>query len=168
MLQMEKASPAPMTASRNPSRRSLFPAWLSRRPKSSSNTTHPLAPKDTTPFFDLGNSFTKIRDQLVREVEDLEATLRLQGSYNPYLRVSPWPPTHINVNYLMDPRTVGSNMGYSSLYDFHKEGSIATNRADSLLIPGLAAVPFNPRELPVPPKEKPWWRIISDFYRNEL
>lgn len=109
---------------------------------------------------DLRDKLKEIRTERVR-------SLFLSGSYNPYIRNLPFPPTHINLNYLFDPRAIPVNREYNKLYDEHVDG-VVSNRADPLHIPGVSRMPFNPDDNPVPRDVKPWWKVLIDFYRNEL
>ena len=99
--------------------------------------------------------------------EERVNTLFLGGSYNPYIRDSPFPPTHINLNYLIDPKSISMNSEYSQLYDEHKEGPCET-RADPLIVPGVARFPFDPNQNPISTETtEPWWKLIKDFIFDE-
>ena len=67
--------------------------------------------------------------------QDRIDSLFLQGVYNPYIRRYPFPPLHVNLNYLVDPRSIAFGLDYNHLYDAHYDGP-AERRADPLLIPG--------------------------------
>jgi hypothetical protein len=36
-----------------------------------------------------------------------------------------------------------------------------------LQVPGLAGIPFDPNDHPVPSDKTPWWRVIVDFYTGD-
>ena len=40
-------------------------------------------------------------------------------------------------------------------------------RANPLLIPGVADIPFDPNDHPVPRDNTPWWQVIVDFYKGD-
>lgn len=108
-----------------------------------------------------------LKDDMKEGIEERIRFLLLEGRYNPYLRRYPFPPIHLNLNYLIDPRTLLVNKEYGPLYDEHKEG-ITTNRADPLWLPGMSRLPFDPSEHPVPKENRRWWQILVAFFRNEL
>eukprot|EP01041_Mallomonas_annulata_P003559 gene3559-7082_t len=93
--------------------------------------------------------------------------LFLEGLYNPFIRTAPIPPTHLNLNYLFDPRAYEFGRVYNNLYDEHKDGA-AENRADQLRVPELSRVVFDPNLHPVPKEKRNLWKAVLDFYRNEL
>ena len=72
----------------------------------------------------------------------------------------------MNLNYLIDPRAVAFGWEYNALYDAQMEGP-AINRADGMVIEGVAPVVFNPNKQPVPKDSAPWWKPLVDFYRND-
>ena len=92
--------------------------------------------------------------------------LFLMGAYNPFVRTYPFPPLHLNLNYLIDPRTLLFDAQFNRLYDEHVEGP-AINRADNLILPGVSQVVFHPNRHPRPKEERPWWRTLMDFYRAD-
>lgn len=59
---------------------------------------------------------------MVAKTEERWGALVLAGSVNPYLRDSPFPPTHININYLLDPRSLASDVQMACLYDAQPQG----------------------------------------------
>lgn len=91
----------------------------------------------------------------------------IQGAYNPFIRNYPFPFTHLNINYLIDPRSVLVNSEYNKLYDEHADKIVPFNRADPLHIPGVSRLPFNPDEHPVPKDNRPWWQVLVDFYKSD-
>ena len=105
---------------------------------------------------------TFLRDTRTSRVQ----TLFLQGTYNPYTRFQAFPPTHLNLNYLFDPRAFRFSRAYDPLYDEHSEGP-AENRADQLRVPDLSHVVFDPNLHPVPKEKKDVWKTVIDFYRND-
>jgi hypothetical protein len=106
----------------------------------------------------------QLQTELKERCIDRERTLFLQGSYNPYIRDFPWAPTHININYLVDPRAVALGMEYNKLYDEHVEGH--ANRADSLWIQGVTKVAFDPNDHPIPKENKSWLQVLKEFYNS--
>lgn len=104
--------------------------------------------------------------ELFIKAADKVKTLWLQGLYNPYVRDAPWAPTHINFNYLIDPKAIMFDSQYNKLYDTDEE-KIVTNRADGIDLPGLAKVVFDPDRHPVPVDEKPWWVTLKEFYFSD-
>jgi hypothetical protein len=115
----------------------------------------------------IDGAINALKDDMKEGIEERIRFLLLEGRYNPYIRRYPFPPIHLNLNYLIDPRTILVNREYGELYDEHKEG-ITTNRADPLWIPGLSRLPFDPNEQPVPKENRPWWQVLSAFFKNEL
>lgn len=108
----------------------------------------------------------RLSKELVMKAADKVQTLWLQGLYNPYIRDAPWAPTHINFNYLIDPKAIVFDSQYDQLYDAEEE-KIVTNRADGIALPGLAKVVFDPNRHPVPLNEKPWWVTLKEFYFSD-
>ena len=114
--------------------------------------------------FAFGNALMQLQTELKERCIDRERTLFLQGSYNPYIRDVPWAPTHININYLVDPRAVALGMEYNKLYDEHVDGP--ANRADSLWIQGVTKVAFDPNDHPIPKENKSWLQVLKEFYNS--
>ena len=92
--------------------------------------------------------------------------LFLMGAYNPFIRKYPFPPLHLNLNYLIDPRALLFDAQFNRRFDEHIEGP-AVNRADGLVLPGVSQVVFHPNRHPRPSEETPWWKTLLDFYRGE-
>ena len=90
-------------------------------------------------------------------------SLFLQGTYNPFIRLAKYPPLHVNLNYLVDPRGIGFNIDHSRYYDAHFDG-IAADRADLLHAPNSATIPFNPHSLASQMGEPTWWERLRDYY----
>ena len=107
----------------------------------------------------------KLLKMLFDACKEREESLFVQGVYNPYIRSMPFPPTKINLNYLVDPRTALFGLSYKKLYDEHKDGA-TIDRADQLLVPGVAKMPFDPNEHATPKDSKPWYSIIKDLWDN--
>merc|ERR1711871_548057 len=103
----------------------------------------------------------RLADDLSRKCTDKVRNLLLQGIYNPYIRGAPWAPTHINLNYLIDPQAVMFDFQYGQLYDPH-EDKITINRADPITLPGMAKLVFDPNKHPVPKEDKPWWVTLKE------
>jgi hypothetical protein len=103
------------------------------------------------------------RRRLQRELQRLTrhhlAALVLSGGHNPYLRRSAWPPIHLNLNYLVDPAALAVQRAYGPLYDEHREGA-CEHRADPLLLPGVAAFPFDPNQHPVSSEQRNDWKTV--------
>lgn len=116
------------------------------------------------PQFDAGFELQCLREFLRQRQEDTLCTLTLAGVYNPYVRETPLPPLHVNLNYLLDPKALLVSREYKHLYDEHKEGP-CERRADAMHFPGMARVPFNPTEHPVSTeKANRWVDVVKDFF----
>jgi hypothetical protein len=101
-----------------------------------------------------------------RSTETLHS-LTLSGAYNPYVRETELPPFHINVNYLVDPKALLVGQEYKSLYDEHREGPCET-RADPLVFPGIATIPFDPNQHPVSTERvNSWVDVVKDFFSTK-
>jgi hypothetical protein len=91
--------------------------------------------------------------------------------YNPYIRRFPFPPFHLNVNYLLDPRALVSEDNDRELnrcYDEHKDGQVALKRADPLIFPNVAQVPFDFNDRAMSSEDsKPWWQTVRDFFSED-
>ena len=98
--------------------------------------------------------------------EERMDTLFLQGAYNPFVRTATFPPLHLNLNYLIDPRSIPFELDHRSHYDVH-EDRIAPTKADPLHLPYTARVPFNPNNVPQGKVEPSWWQQLKDFYLDE-
>ena len=107
--------------------------------------------------------YNNLGAELTRRALDKERTLWLQGLYNPYIRDAPWAPTHINFNYLIDPKAIAFGAQYDPYYDEHEIG-LYPRRADGIILPGMSKLRFDPNEHPVPLDSKPWWQTIKEFY----
>jgi len=106
----------------------------------------------------------KMNIYLKLKCQDRINLLFLGGSYNPYIRNVPYPPIHININYLIDPKIILLNSQLNPLYDQHKEG-ICEHRADPMIIPGIASIPFDPNQKPISTEvTTPWWQLVKDFF----
>eukprot|EP01033_Poteriospumella_lacustris_P013026 gene13026-9320_t len=114
-------------------------------------------------------------EQRLKETEnDMLLALQLSGSVNPYLRTWPFPPLHINVNYLVDPRAYALSREFDPLYDEHKEGVFAPGRAEPIVVPGVPATPFDPNERARPvsstPPVAPWQKFqtaVKDLFSDD-
>jgi len=106
-----------------------------------------------------------LRSQLAEACADRERYLFLQGAYNPYVRDLPFPPTKLSFHYLLDPRAMAFSRTYDRLYDEHVDGP-ALSRAQPLLVPGVADMPFDPNEHAVPKENRPWWQVLQEFYKS--
>jgi hypothetical protein len=101
-----------------------------------------------------------------RSAETLHS-LTLSGAYNPYVRETELPPFHINVNYLVDPKALLVGQEYRTLYDEHREGP-CESRADPLVFPGIATIPFDPNQHPVSTeKVNSWVDVVKDFFSTK-
>lgn len=98
---------------------------------------------------DISKESDIIRQQLQDIANEYTNKLFLEGLFNPFIRTHSFPPTHININYLLNPGAISNFVEFSGLYDEHKEG-FAYGRADPLRFPGVTLVPFDPNELPTP------------------
>ena len=93
--------------------------------------------------------------------------LFLQGSYNPFVRTANFPPLHLNLNYLIDPRSIPFEFEHRRHYDVHSD-TIATNRGDLLHVPNTATIPFSPNYLPQGDKDPSWWQKLQTYYEALL
>ena len=93
--------------------------------------------------------------------------LFLQGSYNPFVRTVNFPPLHLNLNYLIDPRSIPFEFEHRRHYDVHSD-TIATNRGDLLHVPNTATIPFSPNYLPQGDKDPSWWQKLQTYYEALL
>ena len=96
-------------------------------------------------------------------VKDRHESQFLQGSYNPFVRTAPFPPTHLNFNYLLDPRGLRFGYEYDRLYEENKDG-IASHRADPLFIPNIARIPFDPNQHPVGEDDAAWLTVLRESF----
>lgn len=115
------------------------------------------------------------KSQLLRFAADIEDRVKeridslfLGGQYNPYVRDAPFPPTHINLNYLIDPRAVILGMQYDGVYDEHLD-AVVPDRADPLLFPGVSTtIVVDPNAKPSSKEtETPWTELVRDFFTEE-
>jgi hypothetical protein len=107
-----------------------------------------------------------LKTYLHQACSDRVDALFITGAYNPFIRTYPFPPVHINLNYLIDPRQMAFDYQYKGLYDEQTEGP-AMSRADGLVLPGVAQVVFHPNQHPRPKDETSWWQTLVDFYRSD-
>ena len=107
----------------------------------------------------------KLHKLLSEACKERENSLFVQGAYNPFIRSMPFPPTKINLNYLVDPRAASFGLTYDKLYDEHKDGA-AINRAEPLIINGVAKIPFDLNEHAKPKESKPWYTVIKELWDN--
>ena len=115
--------------------------------------------------FSCANSLRQLETDLNERCAERVRVLYLQGAYNPFIRDLPWAPTHVNINYLVDPRALALGLEYNKLYDEQVEGPV--NRADPLWIRGVTKVAFDPNDHPVPKESKSWWQVLKDFYMSD-
>jgi len=115
----------------------------------------------------VGGELNTLRIDLAEACAEREKFLFFQGAYNPFIRDMPIPPTKLSFAYLLDPRGMAYARGYDVMYDEQVDGPTG-NRANPLIIPGLASIPFDPNEHPVPTDNQPWWQNIIDFYKGDL
>lgn len=117
--------------------------------------------------FNAGLERRRLQEYTKQHSVDRVNTLFLAGTYNPYVRDSPLPPIHLNLNYLVDPIATKLAWEYRNLYDEHKEGP-CEKRADPLIFPGVAAIPFDPNSHPVPSeKGVRWFTVVKDFFTKD-
>lgn len=116
---------------------------------------------------DYDYDLVELKKTLSARARDKINGLFLQGTYNPYIRFQPFPPTHVNVNYLLDPRKLLESKELDPLYDEHKDG-FAPGRADPMLFPKIAMFPFDPNSHPQPTeKGQNWWEVLEDFFMSD-
>ena len=113
--------------------------------------------------FSADYEYKALQEYLEKSCVDAVNQRFLSGEYNPFIRTYPFPPVHINLNYLIDPRAVAFGRVYDKLYDEHTEGA-ALNRAEGLVIPGVSQVVFHPNRHPIAKDDVPWWKTVVDFY----
>ena len=113
----------------------------------------------------VGYDTNKLYKLLSEACKERENSLFVQGAYNPFIRSMPFPPTKINLNYLVDPRAASFGLTYDKLYDEHKDGA-AINRAEPLIINGVAKIPFDLNEHAKPKESKPWYSVIKELWDN--
>lgn len=116
-------------------------------------------------YYNINYEVNNLRKYFHEAIEDRMRNLFLTGIYNPFIRDLPFPLTHVNLNYLVEPKALYMKMKYRSYYDDHSS-TPALNRADPLLIPGTSYLPFNPNEHPTPKDNRPWYKILYDFYSS--
>lgn len=87
----------------------------------------------------------------------------VEGSYNPFHRVAWWPATHLNLNYLSNPRTWSQQWSFRQLYDTHVEGP-AADRAEPLMLRDvMSKVTFDPSQAPIPRDAvKSTWDVVAE------
>lgn len=109
----------------------------------------PAAPKSTPPYnLYFQRTLTQLEVELTQIQEEALCKTILAGQHNSYVRTSPFPPCHINLNYLLDPSLLSrDNSEIKRYYDEHKDGYVPS-RADSMKFPGIASVPFDPTAIP--------------------
>jgi len=97
--------------------------------------------------------------------------MQLNGKYNPFIRDPHWPlpPIKLSLAYLFDPRDFAfgtPERENAKLWDDHKIG-YAPKRADALVFPNVAQVPFDPNYQPKMGEEyqdtTPWWKKVKSF-----
>lgn len=150
---------SPLSAQVEPARSKWMVGRLLPRP--------PVGGQPTVPQLSVGFELQCLREFLRQRSEDTKTAMFLRGEYNPYVRETPLPPIHLNVNYLVDPRAVLAGREVRRLYDEHRDGP-CLNRADPMYFPGVAAVPFDPNQHPVSTeKGKHWIDVLKDFFGNK-
>lgn len=84
--------------------------------------------------FDAEVEYRALENYLKRRLTEHVNSLIVSGSFNPYVRTLNFPPTHINMNILVDSVTMLSNREIDHYYDEHKVGA-CIDRADPVSIP---------------------------------
>lgn len=77
------------------------------------------------------------------KVENVISSMILDGKINPYIRNSPIPPMHINLNYLFNPIDMINELKIKNKFDDGNAG-FYSKRADPLILPEVARLPFDP------------------------
>lgn len=90
-------------------------------------------------------------------------SLFLSGAINPYMRLLPFPPTHLNFNYLINTKEYTSWREFNQMYDEHKEG-VCLNRADALKFPQIASIPFDPLENLKSDNRPSFWTQLKEYF----
>lgn len=125
-----------------------------------------------TQQYDYALEKLQLSDYIEQRGAERISELFLAGTYNAYVKESnsKMPPTHISVNYLVNPSTCWLKSEYNKLYDDHKIGT-CTSRADPLIFKdkGVAAIPFDPNSHPVSSKvvdraDMSWWKQITTAF----
>jgi hypothetical protein len=89
------------------------------------------------------------------------ARLTVQGAFNPFVRTLPFPPLHVNLNYLFYPQL--RPVLRKDLYDVHVAG-VQERRAEPLRFEGAAQVPFDPNQCPKSTEDKQSnFEILKNF-----
>ena len=131
------------------------------------NTNITSLPANIEVAFGFGLEHFKLRRFLSEYAKERVNFLYLSGSYNPFIRTLSTPPTHININYLFDPRTYIFNRELNHLFDEHNDGP-EPYRADPLIHPMVGRVVFDPNVQPISRETKPkWWKVLYDFYLGD-
>ena len=106
-----------------------------------------------------------VTQRLSAQCKELVSTALYRGSYNPYVRsraLSWLPPLRLGLHYCGTPST-WPGVVYDRLhYDSPSAAGQYANRARPLWLPGVASVPFDPREGPESveepvPRRTDWW-----------
>lgn len=114
---------------------------------------------------------TDLRRAFDLEIKQALKAMQLSGKYNPFLRDPRWPlpPIKLSLAYLFDPRdfVLGSpERAYAKLWDEQRVG-YAPNRADAMVFPNVAQIPFDPNYHPTLSEEfkdsTPWWKKVKSF-----
>lgn len=117
--------------------------------------------------FGFSGIIQQLKQELWELLNDKKKSLQLQGLFNPFIREYFFPPTHINLNYLIEPSAIATGLEYNKLYDKHIDGYVE-NRADPLIFDGVANTPFDPNKKPTyQQKTESVWEAVKDFFREE-
>ncbi len=111
-------------------------------------------------------AFAQLEEELTLIQGETICKTTLAGQHNSYIRTSRFPPCHVNFNYLLDPSLLSRDYGeIKQYYDEHKDGYVPS-RADSMIFPGIASVPFVPTAVPAAKDDNEkltFWEKLSTF-----
>eukprot|EP00981_Chlorochromonas_danica_P013663 scaffold6634_cov229-Ochromonas_danica.AAC.7 len=109
-------------------------------------------------------SVHQMRSQLELVSKQVVEKLLAQGTINPFLRTSIFPPTHININFLISPQTSPVS---KELYDEHLPG-VSERRAYPMRFDGVAQYPFDFNEVPKSTeREESWLDMLKGFFGQD-
>jgi len=145
------------------------PAPQSPPPMSSSTTAKPPGSKDLPrlPQFDASFEKYQLLLHMQHAVTEFVHAQSLAGAHNPFVRNYPFPPFHLNFNYLLDPRDFFKSREFARMYDEPSFGP-CENRADPLLFDGVAIVPFSPMDQPLRPDPRQLWHKTRDWWNSRI
>lgn len=119
----------------------------------------------TLPHFDATFEKHRLRLHVQQRSTERIRELSLAGTHNPFVRNYPFPPLHLNVNYLLNtrapPRFVLKDREVQKFYDVRP--GVGEDRANPLVFDGVAMIPFNPNDGPPEPDSRGFFAKLRDF-----